>query len=75
MLIGHNSGTLMHANRYGGNDLDKWYGEGVVPVRVKDLHMYAFHIRDDVMDCERRGHDTRIVVALFNPLPFVDDSR
>lgn len=39
MSVVHWSGTLKHVSLYGGKNLDRRYGDGVMSVSVKEVNM------------------------------------
>lgn len=68
MVIRYYSGTMLFVYLYGGKDLDRILGEGVMPVSISQLQCYAVRITNDVKDRIERIHHDWIVAIWFNPL-------
>lgn len=75
MMIWYHNSTLMYANLYGDKDSDRRYGEGVMPVSVKEFQTHALHISDDVKNNDRWSHLAFIVSTRFNPMHINNNLR
>lgn len=66
--------NMMFTNLYGYQSLEKRYGESVMSGSFKAFQTYAVHIYG-VKDSNGKSCNAWVVLALFNPHPFVNEPR